>query len=593
MAKPKLSPVEAEKLKIIMRDPVLWAKAFIVAMNPETKKYGPWIARDYQAEILRNRDVRKVYRMGRRLGKCLPGWVKILDPETGELKTVGELYESGLNASVVSMNRSYKLIEKQNCPIICNGEKPVYRVTLKNGKTIDATDNHPLFTVDGWTEIKDLRVGDYIATPSILPFFGNVRLDDNVVKLVAYMIGDGNCKNGNLRFSQEDNKQLAEMKEIVTHFECKLKHFDSNDNPYDYSIVMDKEHRTRYEKSGVRKVLEYFGVYGKGADDKVVPPEFFAICKEQVAMFLSRLFSTDGWATCDDNKGRPRLEIGYCSNSSELVYGISHLLLRFGIRTTVRQKTDRAWELGIYDRRSVLLFAKEIGIFGKEEALLSVCSMAETMNEISTFMPIEINAEIQEKIIRQGTSKADIVRAIGMNPREEKIRACYRLQDWKAKLIAEQLGMTDLANLCGGDIEWQEIKSIESIGTHVTYDLTVPDTHNFVANDIIVHNSECMIVDALWQVCTHKNYRVLFITPYENQVELVFRRMREIIAESPLVKKEVVRIKSSPYTVEFSNGSVILGFTTGAASGSGAASVMGQRADWLFLDELDKAILFN
>lgn len=99
--------------------------------------------------------------------------------------------------------------------------------------------------------------------------------------------------------------------------------------------------------------------------------------------------------------------------------------------------------------------------------------------------------------------------------------------------------------------------------------------------------SECMIIDALWQVCTHKNYRVLFITPYENQVELVFRRMREIVAESPLVKKEVSRIKNSPYTVEFNNGSVILGFTTGAASGSGAASVRGQRADWLFLDELD------
>jgi hypothetical protein len=55
--------------------------------------------------------------------------------------------------------------------------------------------------------------------------------------------------------------------------------------------------------------------------------------------------------------------------------------------------------------------------------------------------------------------------------------------------------------------------------------------------------------------------------------------MREIIAESPLIKSEITRIKNSPYTVEFNNGSVILGFTTGAASGSGAASVRGQRAD--------------
>ena len=64
-----LSNTEKERLKIILSDPVLWAKAFVVARNPETGQTGPWLARDYQAEILRNRDVRKVYRMGRRLWK--------------------------------------------------------------------------------------------------------------------------------------------------------------------------------------------------------------------------------------------------------------------------------------------------------------------------------------------------------------------------------------------------------------------------------------------------------------------------------------------------------------------------------------------
>ena len=87
-----------------------------------------------------------------------------------------------------------------------------------------------------------------------------------------------------------------------------------------------------------------------------------------------------------------------------------------------------------------------------------------------------------------------------------------------------------------------------------------------------------MVVDALWQTCTHKNFRVLFVTPYENQVELIFRRLRELVADSPLIKSEVVKMKSSPYTVEFSNGSVILGFTTGASTNSGAASLRGQRA---------------
>ena len=46
-------------------------------------------------------------------------------------------------------------------------------------------------------------------------------------------------------------------------------------------------------------------------------------------------------------------------------------------------------------------------------------------------------------------------------------------------------------------------------------------------------------------------------------------------------------MKNSQYTVELKNGSTILGFTTGASSGSGAASIRGQRADAIYMDEID------
>lgn len=39
------------------------------------------------------------------------------------------------------------------------------------------------------------------------------------------------------------------------------------------------------------------------------------------------------------------------------------------------------------------------------------------------------------------------------------------------------------------DIYWDEIDSIEQLGIEDVYDATVPGVHNFVANDIIVHNS--------------------------------------------------------------------------------------------------------
>src|SRR3989338_3595229 len=50
-----------------------------------------------------------------------------------------------------------------------------------------------------------------------------------------------------------------------------------------------------------------------------------------------------------------------------------------------------------------------------------------------------------------------------------------------------------LLKIAESEIFWDEIKSIEIIeGESEVYDLTVPDFHNFVANDIIVHNSYTM-----------------------------------------------------------------------------------------------------
>lgn len=39
------------------------------------------------------------------------------------------------------------------------------------------------------------------------------------------------------------------------------------------------------------------------------------------------------------------------------------------------------------------------------------------------------------------------------------------------------------------EVHWDEIVSVEPLGKKQVYDLTIPDTHNFVANDICVHNT--------------------------------------------------------------------------------------------------------
>ncbi|KHD07063.2 hypothetical protein PN36_08550 [Candidatus Thiomargarita nelsonii] len=39
------------------------------------------------------------------------------------------------------------------------------------------------------------------------------------------------------------------------------------------------------------------------------------------------------------------------------------------------------------------------------------------------------------------------------------------------------------------EIYWDKIKAIEAVGLKPVYDLTIPETHNFVANDVCVHNT--------------------------------------------------------------------------------------------------------
>lgn len=108
-----------------------------------------------------------------------------------------------------------------------------------------------------------------------------------------------------------------------------------------------------------------------------------------------------------------------------------------------------------------------------------------------------------------------------------------------------------------------------------------------IVQRLLAPKTETMCIDSLYKTFTNPNYRVLFVTPYENQVRLIFMRLKELIEMSPVLSAEVVKNTSNPFEIVFKNNSAILGFTTGAASGSGGASIRGQRADYIFMDEVD------
>jgi len=56
--------------------------------------------------------------------------------------------------------------------IICNGEKPLYRVSVKSGHDMFLTADHKVLTEFGWKEVQDLSRSDYIISPVLYPDLG-------------------------------------------------------------------------------------------------------------------------------------------------------------------------------------------------------------------------------------------------------------------------------------------------------------------------------------------------------------------------------------------------------------------------------------
>lgn len=575
-----MSPIEIKKLQDIMKDPVTWAQACLRSFNNTTKKVEPWTARWYQVEMMRDKSVKKVYRCGRRIGKCLPEDAEVFNPLTGERKTVGELYNEG-KAHLLTMTEDYKLHGHFTNEIYEDEIQEVFRVTTKTGRSIDATGNHPLFTARGWETIDSLKPGRKVAIAGNMSFFGNYKMSESEIKLLAYMIGDGNCTTKAIRFCTTSNLIKEEMQRAVSYFDCELVQYESNKD-IDYNIVKKYNRNNKEYENKVKVLLDKHGLFGKSAKEKFIPKDIFKLSKNDTATFLSRLYSTDGWAHTKNNKQ----QIGYSSASLILIKDVQHLLLKFGINSYINEKKTKYkdsikiyYQLLITNSNDVIKFYKEIGIFAKQDATKEAYESAIKNNKYDTYLPKEILEKVEEDRLSQNLSKAKLCEK---NP-NSRIRLNHDVQRKRLKEYGKVLNNEDLIAFSEGEFIFDEIESIESLGEKQTYHFSIPVTGNFVVNDFITHNTETMVVEMLHQVFTNRNFRVLMAAPFENQIRNMFTRINELVKESPLLKNEIVKNTKNPYVIEFRNGSMILGFT----AGDDAASIRGQRADWIYIDEID------
>ncbi|MBD2505870.1 replicative DNA helicase [Nostoc muscorum FACHB-395] len=423
------------------------------------------------------------------MGKCLSHDSEIVLAD-GTITTIEELYKQR-HASLLTLNNDWKFTFTQPCAFVDDGIKPVFRVTTRLGRSIETTITHPYLTIKGWQKLENLKVGDKIAIPRKIDVFGSHSMRECEVKLLAYLIGDGGLTNCTPRFTNSNPLLQTDFLQAVADFgglTGEILQLESEEFVSHGFACMSKS-----RKNSLTLWLEELGLWGKDAHSKTIPSIIFKLERSQIALFLNRLFATDGWAALLTSG---QSQLGYATVSEKLARQIQHLLLRFGIiaslkKRSVKYKNTRrpAWQLDITDALSIKTFIAEIGIFSKEEAIEKVAA-AISQKRYQTnrdLIPVEIWEQIA--LAKGNETWSSLARHAGIqgytNMHVGK-RALKRERLW---ILATALDNLPLQQLATSDVYWDEIVAIESVGDKQVYDLTIPETHNFVANDICVHNT--------------------------------------------------------------------------------------------------------
>jgi replicative DNA helicase len=247
--------------------------------------------------------------------------------------------------------------------------------------------------------------------------------------------------------------------------------------------------------------LRELGLWGKTSHEKTIPDFVFRLKRSQIALLLNRLLATDGWASV---LASGQCQVGYATVNEAFARQIQHLFLRFGIIARlktrhIKYKGDRriAWQLDITDAKSIQCLIDEIGIYGKEEAVenIRIALKGKKYQTNRDLIPIEVwellRSAKEDESWKSLATRAGIqgVSNIHVGKRAPTRERLSKL----ATALHPTAQSTSLQNLANSDVYWDEIKSIEYVGDQQVYDLTIPGTHNFIANDICVHNTSVVL----------------------------------------------------------------------------------------------------
>jgi len=455
---------------------------------------------------------------------CLTGDTLILRADTGQQIPIKNLVGK-TNIPVITMDSNFKLKTSKASKIFTTGYKQTFEILLQSGKKIKATKNHKFYTVLGWKRLDELTPKTRLAVPRELYLNLNSKMSDNKIIVLAHLIGDG-CyvKKQPLHYTSADMASLrAVQKSAVEDFGIRPRLVPQKN--WFHLYLGAPQQLTHGKRNPIVKWLdEDLKIYGQRSKEKMVPDIIFTLSNKKIALFLKHLWSTDGNFSKATNRG---WSIYYATKSHKLAQDVQHLLLRLGILSRIKEHKDPGYSNGfivvVSGRDQQLIFLKKVGIFGKKSKFFQKASLE--LKNTQTNPNLDIIPKEAWKIIDnarklKGLSWREFTSKYGMSYCGSTLLK-HGISHKRLKRILTFLPDKTLEKLCNSDLYWDEIVSIKPKKVEAVYDLTVPQSHNFVSNDIIVHNSieqDADVVLFIYRKTADRNYNIDEIPPEERSI---------------------------------------------------------------------------
>lgn len=435
----------------------------------------------------------------------------------GEIRKIGDIVEGALKKEKRKTKEGW-FSEKGNVEILCldtrdlkikkkratsffklKPQGEISSIKTGSGREIKVTKENPLLVIRNggleWVEAKDVRKDDHIALARKIPLNHlPVSMEPDFARFAGMIAGDGDVGEREIRFHNTDERYLDYFSDMSESLGFRpRKHYQKTRIPC--VRVASKSLCDRLEPMGIPR--------GVKCDRLRIPDEVMR-SDRLLSNFLSGLFDCDGGPV---EKGNGSY-IEYTTTSRRLAREIQTALLRFGILSKMREREPGKKGFGGKKRRHVIIirgqdnlvrFSDEIGFtHSKREKLEKMLE-----KNLRSNTNIDLIPNIREKL-------GNIRKSMGVKIKNDEnlytLRAYEKgrrtfSRDSLLKFVGElrKHGNHDyfdfLEKLARSDIFWDSVKEIGDAKEEWVYDLTVKGEHNFIANDIIVHNTATVTKD--------------------------------------------------------------------------------------------------